>query len=113
MSFLPNLFLLSQFQHARLLVTSTVLGFLCIQLPQCELLPSWASVMLDFHLAGAGLMLLHPDYIQVMAADMLEKCVISSVLSCHSKDLKCCTRVTAQLQFSFIQPSQRKYTLKA
>ena len=111
MSFLLNLFLLSQFQHARLLVTSAVLGFLCIQLPQCELLPSWASVMLGFHLSGAELVLLHPDYIQVMAADMLEKCVISSVLSCHSKDLKCCTRVTAQLQFSFIRPSKRKYTL--
>ena len=103
-SFLLSLFLLSQFQHARLLVTSIVLGFLCVWLPQCELLPSWASVVLGFFLTGAELMLLHPGYIQVMAADMLGKCVISSVLSCHSKDLKWCTRVTAQ----FYSAKQRK-----
>ena len=45
-SFLPNLFCCPSFQHAWLLVTPTVLGFLHIHLPPWELSPIWASVML-------------------------------------------------------------------
>ena len=41
-------------------------------------------------------------WIQVMAPDMSGQCVISLVLSRHSKDLKCWTNVTSQLQLSFI-----------
>ena len=46
-----------------LLVTSAVLGFLCIQFPPHELSPSWASALLGFHLAGAELRLFQPGYI--------------------------------------------------
>ena len=39
--------------HATRMFTSTVLGFLCVQLPPHELLPSWASVVLGLRLAGS------------------------------------------------------------
>ena len=51
MSFLLSLFLLSWFS-ARLLVTSTVLGFLHVQLPLQEILPSWASAVLGLRFTG-------------------------------------------------------------
>ena len=41
------------------------------------------------------------------------KCVSSSVLSRHSKNLKWQTNVTAWLQFSFIWQAKEKYILKA
>ena len=41
-------------------------------------------------------------WIQVIAPDMSGECVVSLVLSRHSKDLKCWTNVTSQLQLSFI-----------
>ena len=59
MSFLLSLFLLSWFS-ARLLVTSTVLGFLHVQLPPHELSLSWASAVLGLHLTGAKLRLFQP-----------------------------------------------------
>ena len=44
-------------QHSGLLVTSLALGFLHIQLPTQELLPSWASAVLGFCLMRAKLKL--------------------------------------------------------
>ena len=43
----------SGFQHAGLLVTSPVLGFLCVQLSLWELSPSWAPAVLGLLLVGA------------------------------------------------------------
>jgi len=86
------------FQHSGLLVTWTVLGFHCVQLPQHELWLSWASTVLGLCLAGAEPRLLQPGYIGVMAPDMSGECVISLVLSHHSKDFKHKTNVTAWLQ---------------
>ena len=36
-----------------LLVNSTLLGFLRVQLPLCEVLPSWASAVFGYHHSGA------------------------------------------------------------
>ena len=44
---------------------------------------------------------------------MLKKCVTSSVLSCHSKDLQLWTSVTAPLQLSFIRTNHDEHTLEA
>ena len=96
------LFCCPGFQHAGLLVTSTALGFLCLQCPPHELSPSWASAVLGLRLAGE-FRLFQPGYIQGPAPDMSRKCVISSVPSCHSKDLKWQTSITARLQLSFIR----------
>ena len=107
MSFLRVCFCCSGFQQAGLLVTSSALGFLHIQLPQCELSPSLASTLLGLHFVGAELRLLQPGYIQV-TSDMVGECVISSVLSHHSKDLKWRTSVTARLQLRVLLGKQRK-----
>ena len=48
------------FPHAGLLVTSPVLGFLCMLLPPRELLLSRASAGLGLHLVGAKLRLFQP-----------------------------------------------------
>ena len=48
------------FQNAGLLATSPALGLLLIQLPQPELLSSWASAVLGLCLTGAKPMLFHP-----------------------------------------------------
>ena len=95
------------FQHTGFLVTSTVMCFHHIQLPQCELSPSLASALLGLHFVGAELRLLQPGYIQV-TSDMLGECVISSFLSRHSKDLKWRTSVTAWLQLSILLGKQRR-----
>ena len=95
------------FQHVGLFVTSTVLGFLHIQPPQSEFSPSWASAVLGPHITGAEPRLLWAGYIQVTAPDMLGGCIISSVLSCHNKDLKLRTSVTAWLQLRVLFSKQR------
>ena len=105
-AFCQECFCCPSFQHTRLLVTSTVLGFLHLQLPHCEFLLIWASV-LGLCLTGPELMLLQPGYIQDLAPDISGECVISSVLSHHSKDLKQWTSVTAWLQLSFIHKQRR------
>ena len=94
MSFLLSLSLLSWFPA--LWVSSTALGFLGVQLTQHELLQSWASAVLDLCLTGAKARLLQPGYIRVLAPDMSGECVISSVWSHCSKDLKWWTNVTVQ-----------------
>ena len=48
------------FQHAGLLVTSSALGFLLVQLPLAGASPSWSSAVLGFRLAGAELRLFPP-----------------------------------------------------
>ena len=40
------------FQHSGIFVPSPALGFLRVQLPLYELLPSWASAVLGLRLAG-------------------------------------------------------------
>ena len=84
-----------------------MLCFLHIQLPQSELLPSWASAVLGPHIAGDKPRLLWPGYIQVTAPDMSGDYVISSVLSCHNKDLKLRTSITAWLQLRVLFSKQR------
>ena len=95
------------FQHIGLFVTSTVLGFLHIQPPQSEFSPSWASAVLGPHITGAEPRLLWAGYIQVTAPDMLGGCIISSVLSCHNKDLKWRTSVTTRLLLRVLFGKQR------
>ena len=90
-----------------LLVSSTALGFLCVQLSPRELSPSWALAVLGLRLVGTKPRLFQPGYIPVTASDMSGECVISLVLSHCSKNLKWQTSVTAQLQLSFIH-KQRK-----
>ena len=58
-SVLQSVFCCPGFQHAGLLVTSPVLGFLRIQLPLQEL-SSWASAVLGLCLVGAELRLFQP-----------------------------------------------------
>ena len=70
------------FQHARLLVTSTVLGFHYFELSQYEF-----SSVLGLCLMGAKPRLLQPGYIPIIAPDMSGECEISSVLSHHNKTL--------------------------
>ena len=65
-----------------------MLGFLHVQLPQHELLPSWASSVLGLLLSGAELGLLPSGYIRVMAQDMSGEYIVSSVLVLCNKDLK-------------------------
>ena len=95
-------------QHTGLLVTSTALGFLHVQLPLCKLSLSWASAVLGLRLMGAEPRLLQLGYLRVMATGVSGECVISSVLSCCSKYLKWQTSVTAWLQLSFIQQAKRE-----
>ena len=88
------------FQHTGLLVTSPVLGFLCDQLPSWDLSLSWVSGVLG--------------PIEVVSVRLspnngtreLRECVISSFPSCHSKNLKWQTSVTAWLQLSFIRQAK-------
>ena len=88
MSFLLSpFFLCPDFQHVGLLVTSPALGFLHIQFPQQELLPSWASAVFGLFHEGAVLRLFQ----QLKWESGHHRCwgsVISSVLSRHNKDLK-------------------------
>ena len=72
------------FQHAVHIVTSTLLGFLCVQFPQQELSLIWVSVVLGLHLVGTG-------------TDMSVECATPLVLSHCKKDLKwqCYSSVTA------------------
>ena len=107
-------------QHTGLLVTSTALGFLHVQLPSCELSASWASAVLGLRLMGAEPRLLQLGYIRVTATGMSGDCVISSVLSCCSKYLTWKISVTTWLQLSFIQqakggwiPKQRSQSVLA
>ena len=111
MSFLLSFSCCPGFQHIRLFVTSTALGFLCILLPPCELSLSRASAMLGPTLWGPPhgatqtkivSARLNPRPVGFKAPDMLRECVIFLVLSHHSKDLKWRTCVTALLQLSFI-----------
>ena len=81
--------------HTGLLVTSTALGFLHVQLPLCKLSLSWASAVLGLRLMGAEPRLLQLGYLRIMATGVSGECVISSVLSCCSKYLKWQTSVTA------------------
>ena len=76
------------FQHAGLLVTSIIMGFLLIPLPPRELSPSWNFTVLGLHFVGAELRLFQPSKIWEMTPYMSGECVISPVLSRHSKDLK-------------------------
>ena len=46
--------------HTTRMFTSTVLCFLCVQLPPRELLLSWATVVLGLSLTGAELRLFQP-----------------------------------------------------
>ena len=87
------------FQHDGFLITSTVLGFLCIQLPPHELSPSWASAVLGLCLAGAKPRLFWPGYIWVMAPDMLRECnFLGSVLPQQRFEMvdQCYSLVTAR-----------------
>ena len=59
-SFLLSLFYCPGFQHAGLLVISSVLGFLHVQLPPLEHSLSWGSGVLDFHLLWAEPRLFQP-----------------------------------------------------
>ena len=79
-----------------------MLGFLCVQLPACELSPSWSSAVLGLCLVGDELRLFQPGYIWVTAPDVSGECVIFLVLSHCNKDLKWWTSVTVQLRLSFI-----------
>ena len=66
-SFLPSLFLLSQFPAWWAYCHFHCAGFSCVQLPPRELLPSWASAVLGLGLAGAKLRLFQAGSVQVMA----------------------------------------------
>ena len=101
------------FQHAGLFVSSTALGFLCVQLSPRELSPSWASAVLGLCFARAKPRLFQPGYIRVTASDMSGEYVISLVLSRRSKNLKWRTSVTAQLELRVLFTSKGRYTLKA
>ena len=93
-------------QQTGLLVASTALGFLHVQLPSCKLSLSWASAVLGLRLMGAEPRLLQLGYLRVTATGVSGECVISSVLSCCSKYLKWQTSVTAWLQLSFIRQAK-------
>lgn len=110
MSFLlPSLLLLSWFQHAGLLLSiplcwiSFVFDFYSMSYCQIWLLPCLVSA-----LAGAELRLFQPGYIQVTAPDTLGECLISSVLSCSSKDLKQWTSVN-----SLVTAQRARFTFQA
>jgi len=66
-SFLWVCFCCSAFQHVGLLFTSTVLGFLCFQLPPWELSPSWASAVLGLCIMGAKPRFFQSGKVQEMA----------------------------------------------
>ena len=112
LTFCQECFCCPSFQHTRLLVTSTVLGFLHLQLPHCEFLPIWASAVLGLCLTGPELTLLQPGYIRDMSPGISGECVISSVLSHRSKNLKWQTSVTALLQISFIWQAKENTFLR-
>ena len=95
---------------------SGMLGFLSLPL-------GWVSFTFSFHSVGflrLGLLLClatacggqaevaSSSHIRVAAPDMSGECVIPSFLSCHSKDLKRRTSVTAQLQLRVYSASKRK-----
>ena len=97
MSFLPSLFCCPCYQHAGLLVTSTVLGFLRVQFPPCALLPSWASAVFGLCLTGPELRLFQPGYIRDMAPDMSGECVFLSSVSLKQRfEMVGYSSVTAQ-----------------
>ena len=101
MSFLPSLFLLSQFPACW-----ASCHFHCTGFPLCSASTTWAFAKLGFCCAW------FPPcwaWAEVVSARLNPshgtrsgECVVSSVLSCHSKDLKWQTSVTALLQLSFI-----------
>ena len=75
--------------------------------PSLSASTAWAFTELGFccgwpRLVGAEPRLLQPGYIRVTETDMWGECVISSILSCCSKDLKLQTSVKAWLKLSFI-----------
>ena len=100
MSFLPSLFLLPRFPARWASCHFPCTGFPFVQLPPHELSPSGASAGLGLRLAGAKPRLFQPGHIPVTAPDICWGSIISSVLSCRSKDLKWWASVTVQ---SFIQ----------
>ena len=100
MSFLPSLFLLPWFPACWASCHFPCTGVPSVQLPPHELSPSGASAVLSLRLAGAKLRLFQPGHIRVTAPYICWGSIISSVLSCRSKDLKWWASVTVQ---SFIR----------
>ena len=66
-SFLWVCFCCPAFQYVGLLLTSTVLGFLCFQLPPWELSRSWASAVLGLCIMGAKPRFFQSGKVQEMA----------------------------------------------